>query len=651
MWGARTIDDLERLEILDPKSVADWKRALDFLWRLRFGLHLVEGRRHDRLGFSQQETLARTMGYLEKNPESGLEDFMHDYYRHAYYIHRATERLIGFYLKRSPLRRMKDHFFSRRLDRYISRKGDSIYIDPEAVRSDPGIVFKGWKIAHRLKLPLTTETKGAIRLASETWTDISIVPEIADTFREILKDPVGLDKLLLELHETGVLFKLIPEFENLHHKVKLDAYHLYTVDIHTIFLIRELSELFSGENKKRFPHFFKTARRMERPDLLTIACLLHDIGKGYEREERHDTFGAVIAKEIAGRLGFNEEDQEAVDFLVRYHLVLPQLAFCRDIDDSLMIENLANSVKTTDDLRRLYLLTFADIRATGPDVWSSWKGELLTKLYQKTRKLLAGRGDTARNIEEALNKKKKSMKKLILEDDHDQAIEWIHGMPNRYVLNTSSEELVGHYLAHMETEGDDRPLKLLVKPFEAYHELTIVTKDHPGLFAHLCSVFFRNKINILEAQLYTGKNRNVVDIFRVVSSLGSTIENDFDWARLEVDMKQEASKEPQQYLRSDTSTDGIRRRRMPIERSVQIDNDVSVDHTVLEIHSKDQIGLLYHLAEWLYQHHYDISMAKAITHAGNVIDIFYIRTIDGKKVESKEELIKMKEGLVDCLKE
>lgn len=648
-YGTNSIEALLRQGIIDQRSYQEWTTALDFIWRVRQCLHLLARRKQDRLDYTYQEQVARQLGFVKDDVKSGLEEFMHNFYKHAAYIYSASDRLIGIASSDGVMKRVKKFFGSRRITKDIYKVGGEIFI----TQNDRGVVdtdiaLSAWQFSHRTKLSLSDEAKELIRKSLPTWD--TCAHKVHNIFREIIKDPVGLDNVLLEMHETGVLYVLFPEFKALHHLVQYDAYHLYTVDIHTIFLVREISKLASKENKDRYQDIYNDVLR---PDILVMAGLLHDIGKGRHDTRGHEQIGAEMSRDIAGRFGFDDQETSVIELLVRSHLILPQLAFCRDIEDHQLIENLAQSIKTEDNLRMLYLLTYADIRATGPELWSSWKAELLSELFSKAFSFMSGSGYTDKNIKEQFLKKESEFASRFEKKDAEISIAWLHDMPMRYILS-SSVETIAHDLKRLRSLKNEKH-KMDVQRAEerTYHNITIYTKDSPGLFSKICAAFTSHGISILEAQLYTGKKGDVVDLFKVVRADGRPVQEDLDWGDvsevLEKLLSGTLSEDEIVHRRSSERRTEIRQRRAGQRSEVIIDNDVSANYTVVEIHAGDRVGLLYAIAHWFYKNDYNIYLAKVMTQVGEAIDIFYIKDITGNKVSLKDDLQVIKKELKELL--
>lgn len=649
LYNINEFKDLEKLKFINSKSLKDWRNALNFLWYVRQGMHIENSRKHDRLNYDIQEKFAKNLGY------DSVADFMHEYYKHASYIHLATERLIGMIR-----------------DRFLKKTKVPVDFDENFILSDhlldiknvkdlkkcPALALCSWKICKDKGYKLAHHYKELIRKFTNVWSDeFFLNPNMHNLFRSLLSDAKNLDIILMELYETGFLFKIIPEFKNLYHKVQYDAYHLYTVDIHSIFLIREIKML-QLKNDKTNNFFAQVYEGIENKEILICACLLHDIGKGVNSGTRHDISGAIIAKAVTQRLGYKEEDSEEIESLVKSHLILSHLAFRRDIDDAQLIDNFANTVKTKEMLDKLLILTFADIRATGPDLWNNWKSELLINLYNKTVDYIHKYSEKERD---AKLQRKNTIEALTENIDNNERRQemstWLLKMPARYLYSNSSKTIASHLKVLTNENRKDFEILLSKNSFNThYDELTIITKDFSGLFAKICAVLTQNNINILEAQVNTNKNGDVVDIFKLVNRNDEKIGEDFDWEIIFTELKtiiraetKEVLAETEKYLSLFLPSD-LRKSRGESLNVVKIDNIVSPNYTVIETDTFDRTGLLFKISKWLFEKSYTIQLAKVTTHVGNVIDIFYITDLDGCKIQDNQRLKEIERGLNEIIK-
>lgn len=640
-YGAKILSELVELGIIDERSAVEWNEAIDFLWKVRNGLHILARRRQDRLTYEYQEQLALLLGYKEETKRAFIESFLRDFYKSASHVYHASERLIGTVRESSLTGRTINFLSSKSVDNDISIQKNKIHLSGKRLLNSPEIAFKAWKLSSENGMQFDEKAMQSVSSAAYSWkVPLTEQSKIQKYFRDTLCNINHLDRVLLEMHESGALFKLIPEFNNIRFLVNYDAYHLYTVDIHSILLLRELAKLCAVNGSNIFS---RVLNDINRKDILALAALLHDIGKGNSSGAKHEKCGAELVSEIMKRFGYENADISVVEFLVKSHLILPRLAFSRDLDDSRMTENLAQTVGSIDNLNMLFVLTYADICATNPEIWSGWKNELLTKLYHKTLDTLEGRGLTNEAIENAIRQK---MSNILLDgpvDDSENMRLWLHQMPSRFVMNTDAH-LIRKFYNHLKTS--EKPLIEIHREIGGsahYHNLDIVTRDAPGLFLKICSALSANKASILEAQLHTGANGDIVDNFR--------IKYDGNFSVLLIDLQNALCgidyffENPVHAVESRSHT-ALRKSRSGYETKVIVDNDVSADYTVVEIHAEDKLGLLYKIAKWFYKNGYDINMAKVTTHVGQAIDTFYIRDIKTGKIENKEKIAEIEKGIL-----
>lgn len=613
-YGAPTLERLFSAGKIDKANLDEWKRSVDFILRVRSGLHLISRRRNDRLDYENQNILSKQMVMT-------AEEFMREFYMNASFIHHGAERLIGMAETKPLAARIKNALLPGKLTGNVYLKNGKISIPADVVMKSPETVFLAWNKEHNLKVSMSDETKHEIHNACKSWpSGIKNNAGVIWQVKEMIKDPIGLHNIFGEMHETGALFRLFPEFEAIHYLVQCDAFHIYTVDIHTIFLLREISRLASGEYAREYPVFADEYNQIERADLLVLAALFHDVGKRRQTGISHDEMGSEEVENVMRRMGYPQKDIETVAFLVRSHRTLTKLAFYRDIDDLQMVENLAVTIKTVDNLRFLFILTFADVRSTHPDIWNGWKRDLLTTLYQRTKDMLETGSYTNRRLEDELKKKEERIAAL--------------------VKMLESEPVI---LEADESSGSD------------YNEVTVVTRDAPGLFSKIAAVFSASGLNILEAYLNTSENGVVVDTFKVTNLSGKKMRHDYNWKKLSSILKEAVfgSVNLNELIALHTThgkrATRLKKSRMATSNEIIVDNDVSPYYTVVEIHAPDRVGLLYDLARRLFESGCNIYLARATTHIDRVTDVFYIRKIDGRKISEKNELDSLKKDLFQCM--
>jgi [protein-PII] uridylyltransferase len=409
-----------------------------------------------------------------------------------------------------------------------------------------------------------------------------------------------LDDALQILHETGELKKIIPSFGNIFFRSQFGAYHVYTVDVHSILTVKKILQLEKGLGPKSVAAAYRACKKK---DILLLAALLHDIGKGAAGE--HIRIGAEIAKKEALRLGYPVSNSELIAFLVESHLVMPKIAFSRDLADFHIIENFANSLPDKTLLNMLYVLSYADIASIGPDVWNDWKERLLGELFQASRKYLSGY------------------------------------KPEKNIIKPSKFHM-GMYI-----ELKDKPVLIRHIPCKTYSELHIMSRDAPGIFSKIAGAVAASNVNILEARLNTARDGIVLDVLRVqCDSTGHLTEQTLRQITVDMEAVFKGEKTTDDLISKESI---LRKRGVSISPSVVIDNDASVYYTVIDISATDRIGLLYDLSHVFFREGCSIDVAKALTKGDMAVDSFYIKDFRGQKISSMQKLEKMKKELMEVL--
>ena len=640
--------------ITDPKVRRHLQESFRFLWRLRHALHLAEGKRNDRLGESYQGVVARMMGFGNEESADVAERLMSAYYRHAHFIHVQCDRV---------LERVRREFFPpSRVRRWVHRKR----VGQDFVRTEHGTLdlaidnLKGrplmplrlFVVAKRHGLDVDARALDLAASALRNWTTGSEEAlcwgqEEAAIWRDIFSSPEHLDTTLTQMHECGVLEHYFPEMGPMIHRVQHDGFHSYTVGVHSIHAIGELSALLSKEGRGKFPTAARAMRLVKRPHVLAVATLFHDVGKG--RKGDHVAVGARLVAGIARRLGFSQRDTADIVFLVRSHLSMGVLAFRRDVRDPGLIERFAQVLRSHEMLAMLYLLTFADLRSVGPHVWSDWKGGLLDELYQRTRSCLDEGGMTpARRQRERLRHVKAAGSMVGRDLCASEVEDFVTSLPERYVLSMSPQAIAAH--AKMVKRLNDTPVSTSWRqlPKRGCTEISVVTHDAPGLFAKISGVLTANGANIIDAQLYTSVRGQAIDVFWVTDPTHRPLNDPEILERIRGEMGVAIKGE----VEVDRIVEGRFKRRLlswtrrpPL---VTVDNDVSALETVVEVQADDRRGLLYSIACAFHELGLTIDRARITTLVDRVIDVFYIRDKWGEKIGSSQQLDLVRKRLLEA---
>lgn len=654
MWVARVkrgaveLHDLRRTGLLDPGDAETLARARDFLWRTRNELHFLAGRRQDRLTFESQEQAARGLGFDERERSSEVEAFMRSYYLHAEEVNRLSSLVIHRAVDHGPSQRGKPRP-GRELRPGVRVAGRTLAVAPG--NRGPDELLDLFVDLQRRRLSLGQDSREVVRTRGEALgSELAGSAGANRRFLDVLRGDGWIYETLQELHRTGVLDALVPEFARVRCMALHDLYHIYTVDQHLMRAVKEFERLRSGEFEDSLPRLSQLAREVRKPEILILGILFHDIGKG--QGGGHSESGRALALEAAVRMGLDVDEQETLAFLVLHHLLLTGTAFRRDIEDEKTVRDLADVVGAAENLEALYLLTCSDMKAVGPEVWNDWKGALLEDLFDRTLQVLEERekGEFARPDRDL--KVRRIQDRLVerLGADHpaeEVRREFIDAMPGRYFLNTPEESMPLHYRL-LRRLGDEPFLAaVLHHPGHGHSEVAICAHDRPGLFASIAGVFAAMGLNVLSARIHTRRDGRIIDVFRIShQGKAEVVMDPGKWSRMEQTLER--------VLRGRVDVAELvgRARLSPSEGPrgkrptlVRWDNRASDDFTVVEVYTRDRAGVLFTITYRLSQLDFSIHLAKISTDVDRVADVFYVTDGDGGKVRDRARLEALREAL------
>lgn len=636
---------------LSEEDGKELMQGVNFLWRIRHALHMLENRKNDRLGREQQGQVAQSLGLQHDLFLSVTEQLMQEYYRQASIVHlhsqRAVERIMEINF---PKPFWKTVWTRKKLARGISRDKNKISASEDALKGGPSSILNLFCLAHENRLTLDAKTKGFVRDFSQTIDARTFDdPQTRILWKKILSRIDFLHRVFEDMLECKCIEKWIPEMKPIIHRVQHDGYHFYTIEEHSIRAIQEMEMLLSDEGRRSFPTPAEVIKKVKRAHVLTLAVLLHDIGKG--QGQNHAEKGAEIANEVARRMGFDEKDREAVAFLIKSHLLLPKLAYRRDIKDPHLIARLAEAVGTPEILDMLYLLAFADIRSIGPNVWSDWKGGLLTEVYQNTLAHLENKEEEGERRQAISLKKDKVNDILGGTLAYEILSSFFSSMPDRYLFATSPESIAAHLTMTAKLRGNSVVLEARQPNERGFTELSIVTRDAPGLFSKIAGVLSMHGVNIIDAQLYTLPDGTVLDLLWVTNLLHKPIDEPHLWKEIEQGLKSAitGTTDIHKLMKRRTKRRFLSEAREKYTPLIEIDNDVSVGETVVDVITNDRPGLLYEISKIFFDLGCTIERAKITTHLTQVIDVFYIRDASKEKITSRERLKQIQEAITKAI--
>ncbi|MEX0759384.1 MAG: [protein-PII] uridylyltransferase [Tistlia sp.] len=654
VYGVDSVKRLIEKGVFTRAEARRFDKALDFFWALRCRLHWATGRAEERLTFDLQAQLAPDMGYKAHAGTRAVERFMKHYFLMAKDVGGLTRifcaQLEAEYNRRSRFR--LPSFRRRRRIEGFKVEGDRLAVSgPEQFRERPLDLLRIFRVAQKHELDIHPD---ALRWITQNLKRIDKAlreaPEANRIFLEILTSEQDPEIALRRMNEAGVFGRFVPDFGRVVSQMQFNMYHHYTVDEHTIFAIGILHAIEQGALAKEAPIATEVVHKVLSRRLLYVAVLLHDIAKG--RAGDHSEVGARVAQRLCPRLGFSDEETETVAWLVLHHLKMSDTAFKRDIDDPQTIRDFADLVQSTERLRLLLVLTVADIRAVGPNVWSAWKAALLRELYARTEELLSG-GLITEGRERRIEAAQQALAEVLVEWPAEAvAAQLDKGYPS-YWLSLDTETHARHARMIRDADSNRRPLTVetRVDRYREVTEVTIYTADHPGLMNRIAGALAICGASVEGARIFTLADGMALDIFYIVDSNGGAFDRPNKLAQLAATVEQTLAGRlrPLQELKRLASPLPSRLEVFTVKPRVLIDNKASRRHTVIEVNGRDRPGLLYRLTWALTRQNLIIDTAKIATYGERAIDVFYVHDALGGKVEAEAKLKRIRAGLLEAL--
>ena len=666
LWVAKVLFDVDSLEelsrtrdleVLDKDDYISLEESLNFLLRVRCELHFTSNTARDLLTMERQPVVAQKFGFSDKKGIPAVESFMQEYYEHAGRVHHITMGVI----KRSMERKRNAPRILQRLrerdlgDGYYASNGN-IYTRKDSVeflRENPIRILDIFRKYQNTNLDLSPELSQAIR-RSHGLVDKNYrrSKPAADIFFSILWDDRRLYATLLLMNELGFLGQYIPEFATVHCKMQHDYYHTYTVDEHSIRAIKEIVEL--PASKDPVMHVYQQVWeeiKTER-DLLFLTLLLHDVGKG--KGSNHSETGAVMAAKAGKRLGLTEDQIEVMVFLIRQHLVLSHVAQRRDLHEERTILETARLLGTVDRLKLLYLITMADLKAVGPGVWNEWKASLITELFIETSKTIEQGGINREELMEKILLGRTFVEERLSADHPPEMVKKELDILTERAYMVYRPRVLSRLIDMKLKMGDD-PIYLSWRQAQrgGFTNLFVVAHDHPGLFAKIAGVLSANNVNILGAQILTRVDGVVFDVLHVTDSVMKPIKDKVKSRIVNRELKKALSGEidvDELFTSRNLSLPLDKRdRTLVVPPKVEIENEISEEHTVLDIYATDRIGLLYKITSTLAALGLSIHTAKVSTKVDQAVDVFYVKDLEGRKITETKELERIKKTLLEVL--
>ncbi len=644
-----SLKEIQESGLITEKESEKLTNAMRFLATLRMHLHLMSKREENRLLFEKQTTLANALGFQTSTGLDAAELLMKHYYRKAHEVELLTEitqRDIEERLFEEPMPvkgkvEGKNEVFT--LDRALTLDNEDLLLENPKNLVDLFIdITKNTKYRELTSRLMRLMYRIALECPDRYFE--SLYPEgVRRLFHEIFSAHYGCTRALSLMNRWGILGRLIPEFGRIVGQMQHDLFHVYTVDEHTMQAIRNIRRFTHSSYAHEFPHCSQVMAEFKARSLLTLATLLHDIGKG--QGGHHAAIGAEIAENLCRSMGLPPKDTHFVKFLIEEHLTMNHIAQKKDLTDVSVIKDFANIVQRKERLDALYLLTIADIRATNPKLWSAWKGQLLEELYDKTRGYLTGKNQF-QTSESAIREKIETVKANlnILAFEKKSIDAFINELDLTYFMRHSTEDILWHATVLLNSEKEALPLISLKERDNGLMEVFLYLEDARAVVAKILRVFERDGLSVLEARIHTTRSGKVLDTFLAEDKRVRAGDATFS-TRLIEHLKgslrsEEAPSEPASGKLSRRS------RSFPVKPVVDIETDASGKGSLLQISCNDRMGLLYAITYTLARHNVNLISAKITTLGDRVEDVFLI---DGEALRDEEAVVAIESELLEVL--
>ena len=644
-WIGQYVFGVERPAELVEKglfSAAEYRRferAERFFWSVRCHLHLIAGRAEERLGFHMQRQIAEAMRYADRPGKSAVERFMQFYFLNA----KTVGDLTGLFLAQLDQqmgvkgRRFALPTFRRRpkhLNGFTIDRGRLSIPADDWFSADPARLLELFALAAREGMEIHPN---AMRAATR---DARLVDQVRDDgranalFLDVLTAKLKPDLALRWMNETGVFGRFVPDFGRVVAQMQFDMYHHYTVDEHSIRAIGLLSRIERGELADDHPLSTALFQQIASRRVLYVAVLLHDIAKG--RGGDHSVLGAEVAMQLGPRFGLDEAETETVAWLVRYHLLLSNTAFRRDLADPKTVEVFVRTVQSPERLRLLLILTVVDIRAVGPSTWNDWKRQLLRALFDAAEERLR-LGHKQRGRHEQVE-----ARQLQLAD----ALPWkasairahTRRLPDSYWLAEPPEWQHANALQVAAAEahfGDAEPsIVTAPDPVSGMTRVSIFAPDRPGLFFRIAAALSAAGASIVDARIHTTRDGMALDNLLVTDARGKAYEDSRLRKRLAtaVDKALRVAEEPPLPAMDKLPS---RQQAFRVAPRVLVSDKASSRTTVVEVNARDRPGLLARLAHVIHSAGLELHSAHIATYGERAVDVFYLTDLDGKKLSEE----------------
>ena len=639
------IYDLVHLGFISEFELGVLEEAESFLWEIRHHLHRLTKRDENRLLFDYQRDIATLFGYSRtehQSPNYPIEQFMKRYYRSAQQVSTLNEMLLA-YFNESVITPRLPHYERKieEINENFKLVDGKLAVQHHKIFSErPSAILELFYIlANRPDIEgIRARTLRLLTLAAKRIDqNYRNNPEHQALFMAIIRSPHRLYDTLVAMKRYSVLGNYIPAFGQIMGLMQYDLFHIYTVDAHTLLLLRNLNRFKAREFAKDFPVVSSVFQRLARRDIVYLAALFHDIAKG--RGGDHSELGAEDAIKFCRTHGFTERECKLVAWLIQNHLLMSMTAQKKDISDPDVVQAFAEKLGDMEHLDYLYTLTVADINATNPKLWNSWRASLMRQLYTHARDVIRSGLGRPVDYQMLIEDTKFAASELLVNDFSLYDVETVwQELGDEYFIKESADEIAWHTRAILQHGNNPEPLVLMRAHRQFAQDavqLFIYTQDQPNLFATTVAVFDRMNLDVQDARIITATTAFSLDTYVVLDRFG-TLLTDPDRAKTVIEALVKALSQSDKYP-------NLMQRRIPrqlrhfdIENTVDITLNAALQQNMVEIATLDHPGLLAKIGGLFMMQGLDIRSARIATLGERAEDIFFVTKKDNIPMSNSE---------------
>ena len=614
------------------------EKAQRFLWRVRFGLHTIAGRKQEKLMIDHQRELAIMLGYYDDDKRLAVEHFMKDYYLCARHVQQMNELLVQVF---------EENIILAEKDLKIVPVNRRFQINSGYLETINSGIFAFYPYS-MLELFLILQQNPKIKgIRANTIRQLHAHLHLIDNFfradiknrslfMDIIRQGTGLSHALLEMNKIGVLGAYIPEFGVIVGQMQHDLFHTYTVDQHTLFLVGNLRRFASEEYKSEFPLCSEVFQEIAKPEILYIAGIFHDIAKG--RGGDHSKLGVVDATHFCENHNLSNYDTNLVAFLIRHHLTMSATAQRCDIHDPDVLKKFSRTIQTVERLNYLYCLTVADIRATNENLWNGWRDSLLKQLYHMTRQYLEDTENSAKSMAEKSHQQRELALSVLADSvwDESKVLDLWQYYDDDYFLRHSVGDIIRQTEQRLKQPDDSTLIKIRAFDNEGTIEIFVLTKEKPGIFSAIAAALDHLQLDILDAKINTASNGDLLNTYIV------------NGPKKEVEEISSKIYDQLSHIDKIDLSSVYTPRKMTLFKTAPVINYQNNDqkkYTILELYTHDRPGLVSIVAQVFIDCKIHLINAKLVTLVDQVEDVFFITTLDHKTLSANRKL-QLKKALV-----